>query len=265
MKQVKHVFLSADDFGRSQNRNKAIDESFKRGFIKSAGLIVTGKYLQDAVNYINGGGYVNHIHCHFNLSGNIPGEDSQDIPLTGRMAKEQLFCSNGLFKSPSKYPNRPKDILKLFVVYRELCAQYDKFLLVTKGEGNNKHIDFHLWYNLSLPVSLALNLFTWTHGIKTVRYIGIHQLHTKRILFRILSWNPFVKSYRSSNIDGYLTHPNWFKTKRRFELYCHPDYCDGKLMDNSISYFGYEKQLMETNIELLRSNKDLEFVSWADL
>lgn len=55
---MKKVFLSADDFGRSPNRNKAIDESFKKGLIKSAGLIVTGQYLQDAVSQINRGGGV---------------------------------------------------------------------------------------------------------------------------------------------------------------------------------------------------------------
>lgn len=53
---MKQVILSADDFGRSLERNKAIDECFKNGLIKSAGLIVTGQYLQDAVNLMNRGG-----------------------------------------------------------------------------------------------------------------------------------------------------------------------------------------------------------------
>jgi predicted glycoside hydrolase/deacetylase ChbG (UPF0249 family) len=53
---MKQVFLTADDFGRSPNRNKAIDESFKKRLIKSAGLIMTGQYLQDAVNLMNMGG-----------------------------------------------------------------------------------------------------------------------------------------------------------------------------------------------------------------
>lgn len=42
---MKQVFLSADDFGRSHERNMSIDGSFKKGFVKSAGLIVTGQYL----------------------------------------------------------------------------------------------------------------------------------------------------------------------------------------------------------------------------
>lgn len=263
---MKQVFLSADDFGRSLNRNRAIDESFKRGFIKSAGLIVTGQYLQDAVNLINRGGYIEQIHCHFNVSGNLNGEDSLDMPLTEKMAKDKSFCENGMFKPYTGLPNRPKEIFKWHTVYKELCAQYNKFLTVTNGKGNRSHIDFHLWYNLTGPVSIALNLFTWTHRIKTVRYIGVHQEHTRRKIFRVLSWNPFVKFYRSSNIDGFLTHPEWFENEKQFELYCHPDFMTGEedvLMDNSISYFGHEKRPMAEHIELLQKY-DLEFVSWAE-
>lgn len=264
---MKQVFLSADDFGRSPNRNKAIDDSFKRGLIKSAGLIVTGQYLQDAVKLMNDGGYVKHVHCHFNVSGNIKGEDSLDKPLTAKMAKDLSFCAKGQYKPYKGLPNKPKDIFKWRIVYKELCAQYNKFYEVTNSQGNRRHIDFHLWYNLTWPVSIALNFFTWTHRIKTVRYIGVHQEHTRRKMFRMLSWNPFVKFYRSSNIDGFLTHPEWFEKEKRFELYCHPDYMKDRgdvLMDNSISYFGNEKKPLETNIQLLQEKGDLEFVSWAD-
>ena len=208
---MKRVFLSADDFGRSKQRNKAIDKSFKNGLIKSAGLIVTGQHLQDAVNQMEEGGYVHNIHCHFNLSGNIKNEDSEDVPLTNKIKQDLFFCSNGRFRSYSGLPNNPSSIFKVVMVYKELVAQYNKFLDVTKGKGNRTHVDFHLWYNLTWPVSIALNLFTLTHMIKSVRYIGVHQEKTRRRFFRILSWNPFVKSYRSSNIDGFFTHTEWFE------------------------------------------------------
>ncbi len=262
---MKQVFLSADDFGRSHKRNLAIDKSFKKGFIKSAGLIMTGQYLQDAVNMMRVGGYVEDVHCHFNVSGNINGEDSYDKPLTERMVNDKSFCADGLFKPYKKLPNRPKEVFKWWKVYKELCAQYNKFLHVTEGKGNRRHVDFHLWYNLTWSVSIALNFFTWTHRITSVRYIGVHQEKSRRLrLYRLLLWNPFVKFYRSSNIDGYLTHPEWFEKETKFELYCHPDYMAGKedvLMDNSISYFEHEKRSMAEQIELLKKY-DLEFVSW---
>ena len=261
---MKSVFISADDLGRSEDRNSAIIESFKKGYIKSAGLIVTGCYLQDAINKINSSGYIKCVHCHFNLSGNILGDNSHDIPLTPRIANDQSFCVKGQFIPYTTLPNRPKDVFKWWAVYKELCAQYNKFLEVTSCKGNLRHIDFHLWYNLTWPVSIALNLFTWTHRIKTVRYIGVHLEKSRRRLFRILAWNPFVKSYRSSNIDCFLTHPERFNKDSKLELYCHPDYLDGQLFDNSISYFGHDKRTMREHVELLKQH-DLEFMSWRDV
>lgn len=256
------VFLSADDLGRSPQRNKAITDSFESGMIKSAGLIVTGQYLQDAVNQAKRGRYMKHVHCHFNLSGNINGEDSMDKPLTEKMAKDKSFCHDGLFQPYDGLPNKPMDVFKWRMIYKELCAQYNKFLSVTEGNGNRHHIDFHLWYNLTWPVSIALNFFTWTHDIKSVRYIGIHKEHSKRRFLKMLSWNPFVNYYRSSNIDGFLTHPEWFNKDDSFELYCHPDYKDGILMDNSKSYFQHPKKTLKEHINLLKKY-DIEFVSWS--
>ena len=91
------IILNADDFGKSPNRNRAVDDCFRQGLISSAGLIVTGKHLQDAVQYINRGGYVGNIHLHFNLSANLLHEDSDDIPLTEVMRKDSFFCTDGKF------------------------------------------------------------------------------------------------------------------------------------------------------------------------
>lgn len=261
---MQRVFLSADDFGRSPERNRAIDDSLKRGLIKSAGMIVTGRYMQDAIDYMKHGGYVGNIHCHFNLSGNFKNEDSEDTPLTNRMKQDRFFCSsNGQFRSYSGLPNNPLSVFRFIRVYSELVAQYNRFLEITEGKGNRTHIDFHLWYNLTWPVCIALNLFTWTHRIKSVRYIGYHLEHSKRVLFRVLSWNPFVKSYRSSNIDGFLSKPQSFKNEKAFELYCHPDYVNGELLDNSVSYYGHEKRPLEIQLSLLKQY-DVVLVSWAD-
>lgn len=261
---MKKVILTADDLGRSHERNEAIDYLFKKGLIKSAGLLVTGKYLQDAVNYINSGGYVEQVHLHFNVSGNINGEDSLDKPLTEIMARDKTFCSDGLFLPYRRIPNNLRDIVKWRIVYKELCAQYDKFVLVTKGKGDTLHVDFHLWYNLTWPVAIALNLFTWTHKIKSVRYVNAHQeCSRRRRLFRFLLWNPFVKFFRTSNIDGFLNHPEWFEKDQIFELYCHPDYEGGLLMDNTISYFGHEKKTMMKHLELL-NRYELEYITWYD-
>ena len=154
------IILNADDFGKSIERNRAIDDSFKQGLILSAGLIVTGKHLQEAVDYINKGGYANKIHLHVNLSTNLLHEDPEDIPLTEKMRKDRLFCKDGKFIKYKGLPRRFSSIRKWKIVYEEIVAQYRKFIEVTDGKGDYTHIEFHLWFNLTWPASIALNVFT---------------------------------------------------------------------------------------------------------
>ena len=217
---MPQVILNADDFGKSPERNHAIDDSFKMGLICSAGLIVTGKYLQDAVKYIKDGDYVEKVHLHINLSTSPIkiSEGSEDVPLTSAIKKDPLFCIDGKFKPSKGLPRRLSSILKWKEVYKEIVAQYNKFKEVTDGKGNYEHVDFHLWYNLSWPVSIALNRFTKKFNIESVRYIGLHQKSFRYKFFRILSWNPRVKQIPATNIDYYLTKQKTLSQEQIIEL-----------------------------------------------
>ena len=256
------IILNADDFGKSIARNKAIDDLFKQGLIRSAGLIVTGKHMHEAVDYMNKSGYAKSVHLHFNLSANLLHEDSEDVPLTEAMRKDPFFCKDGQFIKYRGLSKNPLTIRKWKLVYNELVAQYNKFIEVTEGKGNLKHVDFHLWYNLTWPVSLALNLFVWKYKIKSVRYIGIHQKSFRYRIFRIISWNPLVKSYPATNIDYFLSRRKKIGDVSIIELYCHPNYKDGTLLDDSPSYLGHERQSMQTMIQKLGELDNVEFISW---
>lgn len=262
---MTQIILNADDFGKSVARNRAIDDSFKQGIICSAGLIVTGKHLPEAVDYMVKGGYVENIHLHVNLSANLLHEDSEDIPLTEAMRKDTFFCKDGKFLKYRGLPKQPFSIRKWKIVYKELVAQYNKFIEVTKGKGNMNHIDFHLWYNLTWSVSIALNLFTWKYKIKSVRYIGIHQKSFKYRLFRIISWNPWVKSYPATNIDYYLAKREKIGDVPVIELYCHPNYKEGCFLDDSPSYLNHERQPMQKQIQMLRELEKVDFISWESV
>ena len=259
------VILNADDFGKSPERNRAIDDAFKQGLIKSAGLIVTGCNLQNAIDLANDGGYMNKLHLHFNLSANLMQEKSEDTPLTDNMKKDPFFCTDGKFTKYHGLPHRFIDIRKWRVVYNELIAQFNRFKDLTHGEADYKHIDFHLWYNLTWPVSLALNLFTWRYKIRSVRYIGMHQRKKLRYrLFRVISWNPFVKQIPATNIDYYLSKKHLFEKYKSIELYCHPNYKDGVFLDDSPSYLKHERRPMQEQIKSLINMGNLEFVSFED-
>lgn len=259
------VILNADDFGRSIERNRAIDDAFKQGLICSAGLIVTGKNLQNAVDYINKGDYVNHIHLHVNLSTSLKNEDPEDIPLTEAMRKDSFFCKNGKFAEHKGLQHGFRHVIKWKLAYEEMVAQYNKFVEVTGGKGNYEHIDFHLWYNLTWPVSVALNVFTRKYNIKSVRYMGLHQKKSKHgTIYRIVSWNPRVQSYPATNIDYYLSKHHSFVKEQIIELYSHPNYKDGVFLDDSPSYLKHERQTMPKQIQMLREIGNVEFISWED-
>ena len=260
------IILNADDFGKSPSRNRAINDCFKQGLIGSAGLIVTGKHLQDAIGYIMRGGYVGDVHLHFNLSTGLLHENPDDIPLTESMRRDSFFCTNGKFKKYKGLPQRISGIRKWRVVYQELVAQYNKFIEMTDGKADYKHIDFHLWYNLTWPVCVALNLFTWRYKIKSVRYIGIHQKNKKRYrLYRLISWNPYVKYVPATNIDYYLSKKHLFDNYEIIELYCHPNYKDGVFLDDSPSYLKHERQPMLKQIQMLKDSDDfMELVGQFD-
>lgn len=260
------IILNADDFGKSPGRNRAIDDSFKEGLICSAGLIVTGKHLEEAVDYMNKGGYVEHIHLHMNFSANLLQEDSEDTPLTETMRTDPYFCTNGKFTPYKGLPQKFSGVRKWRVVYKEMIAQYQKFIEVTKGKADYKHIDCHLWYNLTWPVSIALNLFTWKYKIKSVRYIAVHQTENrKNRLFRVLSWNPRVKQILATNIDYFVSKKELFSKCDIVELYCHPHYKNGVFLDDSPSYLKHERQLMLKQIQLLKDIDDFEYLSWNNV
>lgn len=261
------VILNGDDFGKSPERNRAIDDSFKMGLIRSASLIVTGKHLQDAIEYIKNGDYIDKIHLHINLS-TAPlkkSEGSEDIPLTEAMKKDPFFCIDGKFKPYKGLPRRLSSVLKWKEVYREIVAQYNKFKEVTEGKGNYEHVDFHSWYNLTWPVSVALNVFTRKYHIKSVRYMGLHQKdYLPNKIFFFISKNSRVKSYPAANIDYFLSKCQAFKDFKTIELYTHPNYKDGVLLDDSISYLHHERQPMQKQIEMLREKENIDFFAWED-
>lgn len=260
------IIINADDFGRAFERNKAIDVSFKQGLIRSAGLIVTGKYLQNALDLMFSGGYTKDIHLHFNLSTSLRDGDPEDRPLTEAMSKDSYFCKEGKF---FKYRGLPRDfcgVRKWKVVYNELVAQYKKFIEITEGKADYKHVDFHLWYNLTWPISVALNIFTIRYNIKSVRYIGLHQMKSKRFrLLHLVSWNPRVKYIPATNIDYFLTKKEINNKYPIMELYCHPNYKDGILLDDSPSYFHHDRQPLPKHMQKLKDLEDVEFISWEEV
>lgn len=260
------IIVNADDFGKSAEQNSAIDDSFKQGLICSAGLIITAKYLQDAIDKAIIGGYVDKLHLHINLSSGRSFQNTDYVPLTNAMRNNPYIGTNGHLKWCKIKSFGFLSVFHWKRVYNEIEAQYNKFIEITGEKGNLKHIDFHLWYNLTWPVSIALFFFTRRHKIQSVRYLGQHNTKSiKNRLFRILAWDPHVKTIPSTNIDYFLSKGELFNAFPLVELYCHPNYINDVLLDDSQSYLRHKKNTMQYYIQKLKEIDDIEFVSWEQL
>lgn len=264
---MKNVILTADDFGRGYERNRAIIESFQKELITSAGLMVNNTYTSDAIELAKKNKILDRIHLHFNFSTSLVSEVNDNYGLNESFSKDDLFCENGKLRvNHGKFQNI-SSLFKCRIVYKELKAQYKKFIKETNGEANYSHVDFHLFFNLSWPVALALNAFTWKYKIKTVRYYGIHHRGRRNKIANILSWNPFVKNIPSTNIDYFLYNSELFKKFETIELYSHPNYKDGILLDDSPSYISirHERQPMSSHMAQLKAKISFNTLSWKEI
>lgn len=265
---MRKIILSADDFGRSHERNLAIDYAFKNGLIKSAALLVNSDFSDEAAKMARGGGYINLVHCHLNLvSGAMSGNAH---PLNSEFLTCSAFCENGEFKQKGAYDYAGINSLKYAqLIFLELESQYKKFIELTGNKGNNSHIDFHLYYNLNFLVACAIRKLVKKYNIKTVRYYGEHhhKLFGKKMRLRLF----FIKVLsvlktspaKSCNIDFYLSDKESFCKDKYIELYVHPDYVDGELIDNSVSSFGHRMKQLSENFDLIKN--DGQIISWNDL
>lgn len=263
---IMKIVINADDFGESLNRNRAIDEAFRQGLISSIGVIVTGQYLQNALDYVEAGDYFEHVHLHLNISSNLLDEDSNDRPFTQKMKNDPFFCIDGFFKPYHGLRTRWTSCFKWKEVYDEIVAQYVKFIEITKGRGDTSHIDFHLWYNLTWPVSIAMRFFLRRYKIKSARLIGMHQMGRKRYRFfsRISSYYG-LNVFPATNIDYYLSKKELFDDIDLVELYCHPDYRNGVWLDNSPSYLKHERLPLPVQLQKLNDSGPFQLFSWNNV
>ena len=267
---MKKIILSADDFGRSHERNLAIDYAFKNGLIKSAALLVNAKYTSEAVEMAKSGGYISHLHCHFNIAS---GEKFTGCskPLSERIKACTAWCRNGEFREYKDWDfDNTRSLRYAGAMYEELEAQYLRFIELTEGMGNTHHVEFHLWDNLRWPVAFALGRLFRKYDIRTVREISVHHLRARKKVrlvnwvARLLSYHRGTKSYQSDRVNYYVNRSERMGDEV-IELYVHPDYIDGVLMDNTASVIGREKKTLEQHIRMIKEIAPCEFISWEDV
>ena len=265
------IILSGDDFGRSHEMNLAIDYAMRNGLICSTALLMGSEYTNEAVELAFSGEYVHNVHCHLNLAACIS-VGNHFVPLNEEYKKSR-FCKNGEFANVRYY--KPDFAKYSDVIFKELETQFLTFVKLTNQQGNYSHVDFHLYLNFSPPVAVAYQKLIRKYHIKTARFFGEHHRVCERATSRkrrlIDSGLIFLMKrnkacvVKSSKIEYYLERQREFERNNMIELYVHPDYRDGILIDKTNSVFGHDMKPLEEHIDLVKKSGNVEFISWSDL
>lgn len=263
------IILSADDFGRSRTMNQAINYAMISQMVQSTALIMGSEYTDEAIKMAIDNGYIQNVHCHLNLAACL-NVGNHFVPLNDNF-KQSRFCKNGEFSNARYYSvNFFKDVN---VIYQEIETQFLTFKEKTKNQANYLHLDFHRYMNLSLPVAIAYNRLIKNYNIHSARFFGEHQWQSREakivhIIHRIMMtyWcHSKVYIGKSSRIEYFLAKKEHFIKDKTVELFVHPDYRDGVLIDRTSSVWGNGFRPLEEQIKLVNNIDDVEFVSWTSI
>ena len=261
------IILSADDFAKTHERNIAIDQAIKGGMIKSVALIMGSEFTDEAIELAIGGGYIKEVHCHLNIV-SASDVDTKFLPLSteyihskfGRLGSFPLKYNYLDYFSPEFYK----------IIYCEMERQYLEFIKVTDGKANYNHIDVHKYMNMFPAVAVAYRNLIKKYHIRSARYYGEHHKKQKQYkqklkfcIANLLGGNK-ANVMKSCNVDYYITLNDLFQKEEVVELYVHPDYKNGILIDNTVSALGHEIVPLNEQIKALMSTGDIELLSWAD-
>lgn len=230
------IIRNADDYGKSEDVNRAIATCFREGYIDRTTLMVNMPYADAAVNEAIKEGFFDKVGIHLNLT--------EGMPLTEGIRQNPLFCGadgrfHALFCQSTKY-RLYMDNLSVEQIYQELSAQLKKYA----DYGLTLfHVDSHHHVHTNLPVFLALKSLAREYDFSSVRlsrnlyhggnaamklYKGIYNARVKKLCGSVTD---YFGSY--NDFDTYDNDDGLSKLIRNnsVEIMLHPMYIDGRLMD----------------------------------
>lgn len=250
------MIINADDFGKSEEVNRAIVEAFEKRLINRTTLMVNMPYADDAVKLAEKNGFADRVGLHLNLT--------EGEPLTDGIRTNPLFCDkNGCFHAQFHmtikhrlYMNRETTNQ----VYDELKAQLQKY------QDYNLclwHIDSHHHVHTDYSIYRAVKKLSKEFSFSSVR-ISRNLYFGGSLLMKIYKWNynHAVKKICRETADLFGSyqdlknvleeHPNQLRVKSRMEIMVHPMYdANGVLVDTDIpmevekgdAFFNYNRLL----------------------
>ncbi len=240
------VIVNADDFGKSEEVNRAICEAFEKCYINHTTLMVNMPFAGEAIRLAEEKGFSDRVGLHLNLT--------EGFPISSGIRNNPLICKtdgsfNAAFCHNIKY-RLYMDSLSISQIEEEFSAQLQSFL----GSGfKTLHIDSHHHVHTDWPVFLALKRLSEKYRFSYIRP-SRNLYHGGKPLYNVYKklYNKNVKKLCSSSsaLFGSLSDLSAYTegSERRLkelldvgdiEIMAHPMYTEGLLTDDGVPMSEY--------------------------
>ena len=151
------VIVNADDFGLSEDVNRAVEYCFKKSIISSTTILTNFPSFTSAVRIAYDSNFNDAIGLHFNIV--------EGTPLSESILRCQRFCTKGKFsykRNSAIFLNR-KEVLAI----RQECESQIKRLL--ESGITPTHFDSHTHSHTEIPIFLAIIPILKKYNIRNIR------------------------------------------------------------------------------------------------
>lgn len=154
--------VNADDFGRSEEINRAICEGFSKGYINRTTIMVNMPYADQAVELAKANGFFDKVGLHINLTAGRPLTDGiKNNPLVC----DKDGCFHAAFARSTKY-RLYMDEQTVNQFAEEIGQQLEKY----KEYGFTLwHVDSHHHVHTNYPVYRALKKLALRYHFSSIR------------------------------------------------------------------------------------------------
>jgi len=159
MRRAKHLIVTADDFGLSEDVNEAVFQAFGQGVLTSASLMISGGASESAVAFARANpGLAVGLHLVLTKGkATLPPEMVPDLVDTyGRFLQDPVRCGFRYFFRRSLRAQ----------IEREMRAQIERFL---ETDLPLFHLDGHLHLHVHPTIFDLLLTLAEEYGIKAIR------------------------------------------------------------------------------------------------
>lgn len=201
---MKNLIINADDFGRHELINRAVEKSFREGCLKSATIMAGGKFFDDAVK-ISKNNPALGVGIHFTLANGFPVLPPEKIP--SLVTEEGIFHENYVVFLKKYFQGK----ISLGEIKIELAAQLEKVL---SAGINLTHFDSHQHlHHIPGIIDIVLDL------AKTAKISKMRAANTKIFDGELNSFGKFVGRFGLSSLAKfakYKAHKKNFTTPEHF-------------------------------------------------